>query len=172
METPGSFVIFGPREPGPVRLAEYDPTWPKRYDSERERIVAALGAKLLRIERVGSTSVPGLASKAIVDIVVDVGEVDFYDITVAMETAGYVLRVVETGHRMFRTADLGAHMHFWFERADFDRHVAFRDILRASAEKRRRYEAVKRELASRNWRTRDEYSQAKSAVISEIMAGR
>jgi len=61
-------VLVGGRERRPIAIVDYDPSWPERFEAERERISAALGAVALRIEHIGSTAVPGLAAKAIVDV--------------------------------------------------------------------------------------------------------
>ena len=104
-----------------------------------------------RVEHVGSTAVPGLAAKPIVDISVGVDDPDDdAAFTLALTNAGYMLRVIEPEHRMFRTPDRGVHVHVWREgSADQADQLVFRDWLRVHAEDRARYEAVKRELASR-----------------------
>ncbi|HTU81084.1 MAG TPA: GrpB family protein [Candidatus Acidoferrales bacterium] len=162
--------IFGPRERGPVTLVEYDPAWPARFAAERERLLRALGAVALKIEHIGSTAVAGLAAKPIVDILVQVHACDYDGAVASIESAGYVLRVLEPGHRLLRTPQCDVHVHLWDDPADVRRHLAFRDRLRRDPHDRARYEARKRELAPRNWASRDEYADAKSAVIAEILA--
>src|SRR5687768_2101508 len=91
-------VLIGGRRPVFVELAEPDPSWPRRFDEHRDRIVAALGGA--EVEHVGSTSVPGLAAKPIIDVQVVVP-----DLEAAAEqlvAAGYVLRVREEGHRVLK----------------------------------------------------------------------
>lgn len=86
-----------------------------------------------------------------------------------MQDAGYVLRVREPGHRMFRTPDLRAHVHVCATGSDWERrHLLFRDWLRRSSDDQARYAAVKLQLAGRGWEDMNEYAEAKSAVISEI----
>jgi GrpB-like predicted nucleotidyltransferase (UPF0157 family) len=88
----------------------------------------------------------------------------------ALTKAGYVLRVIEPQHRMFRTPKRDVHVHLWRTGSDDERrHLLFRDWLRENADDRERYEAVKRELASREWDDSNDYAQAKSSVIAEIM---
>ena len=105
-------VLIGGREKRTIMLQHWDPTWSTTFDSERQRISSALGEVARRIEHVGSTSVPGLAAKPIIDIQLSVNDIYDEDSYVgAMENAGYVLRVREPGHRMFRTPDLDVQVH-------------------------------------------------------------
>ena len=160
-------VLIGGRERREIVIAEYDPAWPRRFAAERERLAAALGDRALRIEHIGSTSVPGLAAKPIVDILVEVRSLDRVD----LERAGYVLRVREEGHRMFRTPELDVHVHVWRTGSpNIASHLAFRDRLRASAEDRAAYEALKRELAAREWPDMNHYADAKGPLIREILS--
>jgi GrpB-like predicted nucleotidyltransferase (UPF0157 family) len=120
---------------------------------------------------VGSTSVPGLAAKPIVDIQVTVDDPDdeaaFAPDLVA---AGYELRVREPRHRMFRTPARDVQVHVWAAGSDDERrHLLFRDWLRVDAADRGHYEDTKRALATRRWRDVNDYAQAKSPVIAEIM---
>ena len=161
-------VLIGGRERRPIVIAPYDPAWPEQFLVERERIAGALGEWALRIEHVGSTSVPGLASKPIVDILVEVAAVED---AAGLERAGYVLRVREEGHRMFRTPELDVHVHVWPSGSPYiASDLAFRDRLRASPEDRAAYEALKRELAARDWPHMNAYADAKGPLIREILA--
>ena len=165
-------VLIGPREPGPVTLVEWDPAWPARFKRERARIRRALGGAVLRIEHIGSTSVRGLAAKPIIDILVTVADVNDEAAFVArLERVVYVLRVREPGHRMFRTPDVSVHVHVLDDSDDqANRHLAFRDRLRASAEDRMAYERLKRELAGRDWQEIGHYADAKGPLIETILA--
>jgi len=128
----GPIFIGGP-EPGIVTIAEYDPQWPTRFEHERARIGSALGERAKRIEHIGSTAVRGLAAKPIVDILVLVDDVEDDAAHVKLlETAGYVLRVKEPGHRMLRTVAKDVHVHLSDSAAEVERHVKFRDRLRAN----------------------------------------
>ena len=158
-----------------IDLAEYDPEWPALYDREAERIGGALGAKALRIEHVGSTSVPGLAAKPLIDIVLVVADTRDEDSYVPpLEAAGYVLRIREPDwfeHRLFKGPDTNVNVHTFSAGCDeVDRMVAFRDWLRTHDEDRDLYLAAKRELAQREWKYVQNYADAKSAVVREIMA--
>ena len=83
---------------GPIRLAEYDSQWPHKYEQEANRIRTALGPRALHIEHVGSTSVPGLVAKPIIDIVLEVAESgNEREYTSALEAVGYRLHLREPG---------------------------------------------------------------------------
>ncbi|MDQ2991833.1 MAG: GrpB family protein [Candidatus Eremiobacteraeota bacterium] len=164
-------ILIGGPERVDIVIAEYDPRWPERYAVERERIATALAENAMRIEHIGSTSVPGLGAKPIVDILVAVAHPDDEAChRGALERAGYVLRVIEPGHRMYRTAERDVHVHVWADGTDdIVRHVAFRDLLRSSADARSTYEGVKRELASRSWDDSNAYAEAKTQVIAQLL---
>ena len=161
-------VLIGGRERREIVIADYDPAWPRRFAVERGRIAGALGDHALRIEHIGSTSVPGLAAKPIVDILVEVARLDD---AAPLEQAGYVLRVREDGHRMFRTPELDVQVHVWPSgHPDVAAQLAFRDRLRESDEDRAAYEALKRSLAERDWPDMNYYADAKGGLIREILA--
>ncbi len=165
-------VLIGGRERREVVIADYDPQWPRRFDAERERIGSALGATALRIEHIGSTSVPGLAAKPIVDVLVAVSDVrDESSYGPALERAGYELRVREPEHRMYRTPERDVQVHVWNEGdPEVDRYLVFRDRLRSSADDRNEYELLKRSLAQREWSDVNHYADAKGPLIKAILA--
>jgi GrpB-like predicted nucleotidyltransferase (UPF0157 family) len=171
-DDPLDTVLIGGRERRPIVIAAYDPAWPARFEHERVTIAGALGATVIAIEHIGSTSVPGLAAKPIVDVLVTVADVDDEDAYLpALEQAGYGLRVRERGHRMFRTPRRDVHVHVWAATdPEVRRYLLFRDRLRADADDRARYEALKRGLAEREWDEMNDYAQAKSALVEEILA--
>lgn len=152
-----------------VQLAPYDAQWPARFEEHRERIGAALGERPARIEHIGSTSVPGLAAKPIVDVIIGGLSPSDASVRAALERAGYAIVVDEDGHVMYAPPDRGAHVHVWAGPSEFDRHVLFRDWLREHPEDRALYEHVKREFVKREWETQNHYAQAKSAVVSTIL---
>jgi GrpB-like predicted nucleotidyltransferase (UPF0157 family) len=161
-------VLVGGREPAPIRIEEYTDAWPARFERERARIVAELGSVV--VEHIGSTSVPGLAAKPIVDILVAVEDPLDPALAAGLERAGYVLRVDEPHHRMFRTPERDVHVHVWPAGSDeVTRYLAFRDRLRTSEPDRRAYEALKRELATRDWDDMNDYAEAKGALIRAIL---
>jgi GrpB-like predicted nucleotidyltransferase (UPF0157 family) len=159
----------------PVTLADYDPQWPHLFEREAARIRAALGDRARVVEHAGSTSVPGLAAKPIIDVVLVVDDsADESAYVPALEAAGYVLRIREPDwfeHRVFKGPDTNVNLHV-FSRGcvEVDRMLAFRDHLRENEADRRRYEEAKRELAVRHWKYVQHYADAKTAVVTEIMA--
>lgn len=165
-------VLIGGREKREIVIADPDPAWAQRYEHERRRVVAALGDRVLRLDHVGSTSVPGLAAKPIIDIDLSVADVEDEDAYVPdLVAAGYVLRVREPEHRMLRTPALDIHLHVCDVGSEWERrHLLFRDWLRSHPDDRDRYEAVKRELATRQWADTNDYADAKSEVIADILA--
>jgi GrpB-like predicted nucleotidyltransferase (UPF0157 family) len=162
-------LIGGP-ERRSIVVVDYDPSWPKLFEEHRARIATALGSAALRIEHVGSTAVPGLAAKPIVDIQLSVADVEAENAYVpALEGAGYRVRVRELGHRMLREGEV-VHVHVCSQGSDWERrHMLFRDWLRRDDADRERYAAAKREMATREWETMNHYANAKSDVIAKIM---
>jgi len=169
--------LIGPVVPhnAPITLADYDPAWSALFAREADRIRAALGGAAIQVEHTGSTSVPGLAAKPIIDIVLAVPDsADEEAYVPALETAGYVLRVREPGwfeHRMFKGPDTDINLHvFTVGASEIDRMLLFRDWLRANDADREAYLRVKRDLAQRTWRHVQHYADAKSAIVAEITA--
>jgi GrpB-like predicted nucleotidyltransferase (UPF0157 family) len=160
---------------GPVTLAEYDPAWPERYAALARAIRGALGDALVLVEHVGSTSVAGLAAKPIVDIVLAVADsADEAAYVASLEAQGYTLRIREPDwyeHRMLEGSDADVNLHVFSAGCpEIDRLLLFRDRLRADPAERNRYATVKRELAAQPWRHVQNYAQAKTAVVNEIVA--
>ena len=123
-----------PRHDGPIVLVEYDPKWVLRFEREAHRIRAALGTRALLLEHAGSTSVPGLVAKPIIDIVLAVPDSSNEDDYVpALEAEGYLLRIREPDwyeHRMLRKTDPSVNLHvFSADCPEIDRMLAFRDHL-------------------------------------------
>jgi GrpB-like predicted nucleotidyltransferase (UPF0157 family) len=168
-------VIIGEIEPQAIVIADYDPAWPERFAKEETNIRAALGGAALSVEHIGSTSVPGLAAKPIVDILLvveDSGDEASY--LPALEEAGYVLRVREPDfdeHRMFRTPEKDVHVHVYSAGSkEIRRYLLLRDHLRKNEEDRELYAGTKGELASRDWPSMNHYAEAKTEVIEGILA--
>lgn len=160
---------------GPVELVDYDPVWPGLFEREAERIRAALGERVRSLEHTGSTSVPGLAAKPIIDMTLAVRDSANEDTYVpALGAAGYVLRIREPDwyeHRVFTGPDTNVNLHVFSEGSpEIDRMLRFRDRLRTNAADRGQYEETKRELAAKEWRYVQDYADAKTAVIAEILA--
>ncbi|HVX13215.1 MAG TPA: GrpB family protein [Pirellulales bacterium] len=167
--------LIGGVEGRKIEIVDYDPRWPEVFREQSRAIVAALGDSALRIEHIGSTSVPGLAAKPIVDILLVVPDAaNEADYLPRLEAAGYRLRVREPDfheHRMFRTPSLDVHIHVFSPGSpEITRYLAFRDRLRTSVPDRERYERKKRELAARSWSDMNAYADAKSEVVEDIIA--
>lgn len=159
----------------PIALADYDPGWPVLYAREAARIRAALGGRAVQVEHVGSTSVPGLAAKPIIDILLAVPDSsDEQSYVPALEAAGYVLRIREPDwfeHRLFKGPDTDINLHvFTVGAAEIDRMLLFRDRLRANDADRDAYLQVKRDLAQQTWRHVQHYADAKTAIVEQIIA--
>jgi GrpB-like predicted nucleotidyltransferase (UPF0157 family) len=158
--------------PEVLDLALHDPDerWADVYREHRQRILEALSAVDVQIEHIGSTSVPGLAAKPVVDIVVAVEDItaeeDHLD---ALLAAGYELRVREPGHRLVRTPARDVHVHLYGRDdpavADY---LLLRDHLRSDAADRALYERTKRDLLGRRWEDSNDYADAKTEVITAI----
>lgn len=159
---------------GKVRILPYDPQWPLLYAREAERLRAALGDRVMLLEHVGSTSVPGLPAKPIIDIdlrVADSADEDAY--VPQLVEAGYTMVIREPEwyeHRMFKGPDTDINLHvFGKQIEEIKRHLLLRDWMREHPEDRDRYAAVKLELSRRTFHSIHEYSSAKTAVVVDIL---
>lgn len=168
--------LIGPPEilDAPIFLAEYDPAWPTLFRLEQERIQAVLGDKAQLVEHVGSTSVPGLAAKPKIDIILAVADSSDESAYVPpLEAAGYVLHIREPDwheHRLLKGPDTDINLHvFSGGSPEIPRMIRFRDHLRADDGDRRLYERAKRDLAQRTWKYTQHYADAKTAVVEEIL---
>lgn len=167
--------LLGGVEARPIVVVPYRPEWPGLFRRHAERVAGALGEAALQIcEHIGSTAVPGLAAKPIIDMLVvveDSGKEDAY--LPALESCGYVLRVREPEfeeHRMLRTHDGDVHIHVLSRGSrEIGRYLRFRDALRDNAEFRARYQGLKQALAEQNWPDMNAYAAAKSMLIEEIL---
>ena len=169
-------VTIGPVKPlaWSITVRDYDPTWPDWYDREATQIRQTLDDRAVQLEHVGSTSVPSLAAKPIIDIVLEVPDsADEPAYAADLESAGYVHRIREPDwfeHRLFRGPGDGVNLHvFSRDCPETDRMVRFRDHLRADAADRDLYARTKRDLASRDWKYLQQYADAKTEIIGEIM---
>jgi GrpB-like predicted nucleotidyltransferase (UPF0157 family) len=158
-----------------IVLAEYDSSWPAMFEREAQRIQHALGDGIVQLEHVGSTSVPELAAKPCIDILLVVQDSsDEPSYVPALESAGYVLRIREPGwyeHRLLKGPDTAVNLHVFSSGCvEIDRMVRFRDWLRTHVEDRALYERTKRDLASRTWKYTQNYADAKTEVVGQILA--
>jgi GrpB-like predicted nucleotidyltransferase (UPF0157 family) len=170
-------VTIGELQPlaGRIELVDYDPVWPAPYEREEARIRPILGSRVIRIEHTGSTAVPGLPAKPIIDITLEVPDSSAEAKYVAdLEAAGYVLRIREPDwfeHRLFKGPDTNVNVHTFSSACEeTGRMVLLRDWLRSKASDRERYATAKRELAARDWKYVQQYADAKTAVVQEILA--
>jgi GrpB-like predicted nucleotidyltransferase (UPF0157 family) len=160
---------------GPVELADYDPAWPTIFEREAAKIRGALGDRVRLLEHVGSTSVPGLAAKPIVDVVLAVPDsADEPSYVPPMEPVGYVLRIREPEwfeHRVLKGTDPAVNLHVFTDGAsEISKMLAFRDWLRTHDDDRVLYERTKRDLAAREWKYVQHYADAKTEVVEAIIA--
>lgn len=170
-------VTIGERAPhnATIQLCEYDPNWALLFEREKERVRNLLGDKALQIEHVGSTSVPGLCAKPIIDILLVVADSSDEAAYVPMlEAAGYVLRIREPDwyqHRMFKGPETDIHLHVFSQGVpEIERMLRFRDHLRMHATDREKYADAKRRLAQRTWRHVQDYADAKSGIVEQILS--
>jgi GrpB-like predicted nucleotidyltransferase (UPF0157 family) len=172
---PGFAVTEGSERPRmPLVVVDYDPAWPRIYGRWRQRVTAALSGAAIRIEHVGSTSVPGLAAKPIVDIQVSVADLGGEPRYVPpLQAIGLVLRSRDELHRYFRPpADqpYEVHVHVCAAGGQWERdHLLFRDYLRAHPAACLRYAAAKRANARRWGDDGWAYTEAKTGVILDIL---
>ncbi|GAB3606244.1 GrpB family protein [Conyzicola nivalis] len=153
-------------------MVDYDHRWPAVFAEHEARLLQALRAEDVDIEHIGSTSVPGLDAKPIVDIVVAVDDITAEeDYLVPLLAAGYVLRVREPGHRLVRTPARDVHVHIYAKGDEaVMKYVLFRDRLRTDADDRALYADTKRALIRQGFDDMNAYADAKTEVIAAIMA--
>ena len=160
-----------------VSVVAYDPDWPRRFEQERAVLAAVFGESEAIIEHVGSTAIPGLGAKPVIDILVGLSKLtEAEGLVAALEAAGfeyvhkYESQLPE--RRYFRKPRLGSrayHLHCVVKDSDFwVRHLAFRDYLREHPEAAAAYYELKRELAVRC--SKEDYTNGKSPFIEAILA--
>ena len=170
-------VTIGERKPrdGPIHLAHYDPDWPSMYSLVANRIRHALREMVLLLEHVGSTAVVGLSAKPVIDMVLVVADsADEPSYVPPLEAQGFVLRIREEDwneHRLLKSPDIEGNLHVFSDECDeIDRMLTFRNWLRVNEADRMLYENTKRELAAQTWKYTQNYADAKTDVIQEILA--
>nr|WP_277349672.1 GrpB family protein [Planosporangium thailandense] len=160
---------------GPIEIRDYDPEWPRMFAREAERIRAALGGRVSALEHAGSTAVPGLPAKPRIDMVLVVADsADEPAYVPDLVAAGYHLQIREPDwyeHRMLKGPDIDVNLHVFSDGCpEVARMLLFRDWLRTCAEDRELYASTKRRLAERNWTYVQQYADAKTEVVEEILA--
>jgi GrpB-like predicted nucleotidyltransferase (UPF0157 family) len=158
-----------------ILIVDYDPRWPELYEREARRIQSILGSGALSIEHVGSTSVPGLSAKPTIDlllVVPDSAQESRY--APALTAAGYALKIREPNwfeHRMFKGPGTDINLHVLSSGCpEIDRMLLFRDWLRSNAADRDLYSHAKQALSQKEWTEIQNYAEAKTAVVEEIIA--
>jgi GrpB-like predicted nucleotidyltransferase (UPF0157 family) len=169
-------ATIGPTAPlnGAILVVPYDPAWKSLYATLEAQIRRALGEKLLVIEHVGSTSVPGLSAKPVIDVAVVVpNSADEGSYVPSLQEAGYVLRIREPDwfeHRMLKAPAIEANVHVFSEGCEeIERMLAFRNHLRKNEADRELYGRTKKALAARTWKHVQNYADAKSEVVRQIL---
>lgn len=169
-------VTVGPLVPtdATIDLVPSDPSWPETYTHEAAVIRSVLGDRVVLLEHVGSTSVPGLCAKPIIDMVLEVPDsADEPAYVPDMEAARYTLRIREPDwyqHRLFKGPRASINLHVFSAGCpETRRMLAFRDHLRVDDADRALYQRTKEALAARTWRFVQHYADAKSGVVQEIM---
>ena len=158
-----------------VSLAPYSSEWPRTFEAERDRIVSALGDLALDVHHAGSTSVPGLRAKPIIDVVLVVPDTtDEGAYVPPLEAIGYTFRLREPEwfeHRLLRHDAPAVNLHTFPPHCiEVARMLAFRDHLRLNDEDRLLYESTKAALSEREWPTVQDYANAKDHVVADIMS--
>ena len=171
---PSDWIVPPAPFAGQINLVEYDPTWPAQYEAVAARIRAAIGSTAVVLAHAGSTSVPGLAAKNQIDVVLGVPDsTDEAAYVPALEAAGFEFAIREPEwfeHRLFRGVDPKVNLHaFSADCEEIGRMLAFRDWLRTHPEDRAAYEREKRRLAEQTWNTVQDYADAKTDVVREIV---
>ena len=157
-----------------IYLAPYDPEWPRRYLQEAAKIRAALGERAVVLEHVGSTSIPGMSAKPILDILLAVANsADESTYVPALTGQGYRLHLREPDweeHRVMKGDSPMVNLHvFTAGSPEITRMLAFRDRCRAVPEERILYERAKQDLAGQVWRHVQHYANAKGNVVEQII---
>jgi D-beta-D-heptose 7-phosphate kinase/D-beta-D-heptose 1-phosphate adenosyltransferase len=163
----------------PVLVADYDPRWPEMFEEEKRRILEAVGEHIEAVEHVGSTSVPGLAAKPIIDIMVGIRDLADAPLCVTpLHRLGYVYvpryEILMPERRYFRRGGRGTgthHLHMVERRSEFwESHILFRNYLRAHRDAALAYERLKRELAAAHGSDRAAYTEAKTDFINDAVS--
>lgn len=158
----------------PLLLADYDPAWPRFFETEAYKIQTALGKIASQIEHVGSTAVPGLPAKPIVDILLTVPDsANENEYVSTLEAIGYNLRIREPEwheHRMLEGSGKKINLHVFSAGCpEIERMLMFRNWLRTHESDRELYARVKRTLVEQKWKYVQDYADAKTSVVEEII---
>ena len=160
-----------------IQIVPYDAAWPAKFAAERDLVLACLPRPPLAIEHIGSTAVPGLAAKPVIDIIVLVADLaDGRAAMSALEATGYSYwRDNPDRTKLFLVKGLPPaprrtqHLHIYADAAALDRHLRFRDRLRADPAMREAYQSLKSQLAAEHRDDRGAYTEGKSAFIDGVV---
>ncbi len=165
--------------PYPIVIEPYNPEWPRLYEQAKAEICGAVGQYLTAIEHIGSTSVPGLPSKPIIDVLAGVTSLDVVAVCIApLAAIGYVYKpeyeqlIPERRYFLKSQGEIQTHHLHIFEGQDFPaRHeLIFRDYMRRHPEAQQQYAELKQALAARFGSNRDAYTEAKGEFIRSVVA--
>ncbi|MCH8987871.1 MAG: GrpB family protein [Chloroflexi bacterium] len=166
--------------PEPIIIVDYNPEWPREYEKTAARIFGTIGDKVVAVEHIGSTAVPGLGAKPIIDIIVAVGVIsDAHKCITPLRSIGYEYTPYpDFPERLFfRDGPMGEgphHLHVTeFTSSFWEEKLLFRDFLRARAEVAQEYFNLKIQLAARYGADREEYepyTEAKTSFIESVVA--
>lgn len=172
----GGFVVqtSKARAGEPIELVAWDPRWLERFEKMRQRLARALGETALRIDHVGSTAIPGIPAKPVVDIQISVADIDDDEAFRApIEGEGFELRFIEPGHRYFRPPPgipRDYQVHVCQTGSDWERvHLLFRDYLRTHPEVAAEYGKMKLRLSMQHKAERIAYNDDKGPFIDAVV---
>ena len=159
-----------------VEVVPHDPRWRGAFEAEAKQVAAALGENVVAIHHVGSTAIPNIYAKPVVDLLVEVRDITEVDgRSSAMESLGYEVmgEYGIPGRRYFRKDNRGGirthHIHaFEAGSTEVERHLAFRDYMIAHPGEAQRYSELKRQLAEEHPRSIDGYMDGKDGFIKEM----
>lgn len=163
----------------PVVIVNYDPKWPKLFEKEKKLILGTIGHITVRIEHIGSTSVPGLGAKSIIDILVAINHLcDAKKCIQPLQMIGYEYQPRHEAHiperRYFRKGEPPREQHYHLHMVElksgfWKRHLLFRDYLRAHPEVAQEYQDLKKQLAMEYVLDREGYTEAKTPFIESVV---
>jgi len=164
-----------------IIIADYDPKWPIIYEEEKAKILSAVGNKVVAVEHVGSTAVPGLEAKPVIDIMVGVSHLsDASECVEPLKNIGYeYVPEYEASipeRRFFRKGpseipNQHFHLHMVERTSSFwERHFLFRDYLRTHPSVAQRYYRLKKESTAKHGSDHEAYTEAKTSLIEQVLA--
>jgi len=164
----------------PIRVFDYDARWPKMFDREKKQILSVISNNVIAIEHIGSTAVPGLGAKPIIDIMIGVHRLsDAEDCVKPLETIGYEYvpeyNASMPERRYFRKGPNEPNKHFHLHMVEHDcqfwkRNLLFRNYLRTHPDTASEYYMLKKQLAAKHRQNREAYTNAKTSFIESTIS--